>query len=116
MIEAGVLLALMYHVTRSLWACIGLHAAWNTTEGLVYGVSVSGGSVHGWLKSTLTGPDWLTGGQFGAEASVVAVVVCSVLSAILLAIALRRHSIVPPSWRRNANAPLTAPSTAAQTS
>lgn len=115
MIEAGVLLALMYHVTRSLWACIGLHAAWNTTEGLVYGVSVSGGSVHGWLKSTLTGPDWLTGGAFGAEASVVAVAVCSVLSAILLAIALRRRSIVPPSWRRNANAPLTEPSTAAQT-
>lgn len=116
MIEAGVLLALMYHVTRSLWACVGLHAAWNTTEGLVYGVSVSGGSVHGWLKSTLTGPDWLSGGRFGAEASVVAVAVCSVLSAILLVIALRRHSIVPPSWHRNANAPLTAPSTSAQTS
>jgi hypothetical protein len=31
---------------------------------------------------------------------VVALLVCSSLSALLLAIALRRGSIVPPSWKR----------------
>lgn len=102
MLEAGVLLALVYVVTRSLWACIGLHAAWNVTEGLIYGVPVSGTAPGGWLVSTLTGPDWLSGGAFGAEASVVAVAVCSVASAALLVIALRRRLLVPPAWRRGA--------------
>lgn len=94
-IEAGVLLALIYAVTRSLWTCIGLHAAWNIMQGTVYGIPVSGTSVHGWLVSTRSGPDWLSGGAFGAEASVVALAACLALSVILLAVALRRGSIVP---------------------
>lgn len=102
-IEAGILLALLYHVTRSLWPCIGLHAAWNVMQGTVYGIPVSGTAAHGWLVSNCTGPDWLSGGVFGAEASVVALIVCSACSALLLIVAVRRGSIVPPSWRRTAN-------------
>ena len=99
-IEAGVLLALLYHVTRSLWPCIGLHAAWNVMQGTFYGIPVSGTGAHGWLVSERTGPDWLSGGVFGAEASVVALIVCSACSALLLIVALRRGTIVPPAWRR----------------
>jgi membrane protease YdiL (CAAX protease family) len=99
-VEAGVLLALLYALTRSLWTCIGLHAAWNIMQGTVYGIPVSGTKANGWLVSYRTGPDWLSGGAFGAEASVVALAVCLTLSAILLVIALRRHAIVPPRWRR----------------
>ncbi|TAL90050.1 MAG: CPBP family intramembrane metalloprotease [Rhodanobacter sp.] len=99
-IEAGVLLALLYAVTRSLWTCIGLHAAWNITQGTVYGIPVSGTKANGWLVSRRTGADWLSGGAFGAEASVVALTLCLMLSVILLVIALRRHSIVPSPGRR----------------
>jgi membrane protease YdiL (CAAX protease family) len=101
-IEAGVLLALLYHVTRSLWPCIGLHAAWNIMQGTVFGIPVSGTGAHGWLISERTGPDWLSGGVFGAEASVVALILCSCCSALLLIIALRRGTIVPPARRRRA--------------
>lgn len=93
-IEAGVLLSLLYAVTRSLWTCIGLHAAWNIMQGTVYGIPVSGTKANGWLVSHRTGPDWLSGGAFGAEASVVALAACLTLSAILLMVALRRGSIV----------------------
>ncbi|QNK02696.1 CPBP family intramembrane glutamic endopeptidase [Dyella telluris] len=99
-IEAGVLLALMYHVTRSLWPCIGLHAAWNVMQGTVYGIPVSGTEAHGWLVSSRSGPDWLSGGVFGAEASVVALTLCSACSALLLIVAIRRGTIIPPSWKR----------------
>ncbi|MBD8873236.1 type II CAAX endopeptidase family protein [Rhodanobacter sp. DHB23] len=99
-IEAGLLFALLYHVTRSLPLCMGLHAAWNFCQGTVYGIPVSGMKADGWLVSTRTGPDWLSGGVFGAEASVVALTLCLLCSAALLALALRRHSVVPPSWRR----------------
>ncbi|MFC5743926.1 CPBP family intramembrane glutamic endopeptidase [Dyella tabacisoli] len=99
-IEAGLLLALIYHVTRSLWACIGLHAAWNIMQGTVYGIPVSGGAAEGWLISNRTGPDWLSGGLFGAEASVVALLTCSIVTLALLIVAFRRKSIVAPAWVR----------------
>ena len=104
-IEAGLLFALLYHLTRSLWPCIGLHAAWNFAQGTIYGIPVSGTHADGWLVSTRSGPDWLSGGAFGAEASVVALVLCTCVSAVLLAIALRRGSVVPPAWRRRAAVP-----------
>lgn len=101
-IEAGILLALLYLVTRSLWTCVGLHAAWNVMQGTVFGIPVSGTAAHGWLVSERSGPDWLSGGVFGAEASVVALIICTAVSALLLVIALRQGRILPPSWRRNA--------------
>jgi uncharacterized protein len=99
-VEAGLLFGLLFHVSRSLPLCIGLHMAWNFTQGMIWGVPVSGTSDPGWLVSVRTGPDWLSGGAFGAEASVVAIVVCSAFTAALLVVALRRHSIVPPWFVR----------------
>ncbi|MDQ6646801.1 MAG: CPBP family intramembrane metalloprotease, partial [Pseudomonadota bacterium] len=61
-IEAGLLFGLLYHVTHSLYVCMGLHAAWNFTQGTVYGIPVSGMPADGWLISTRSGPDWLSGG------------------------------------------------------
>jgi hypothetical protein len=99
-IEAGILLALLYLVTRSLWTCIGLHAAWNIAQGTIYGIPVSGTHADGWLVSSRSGPDWLSGGAFGAEASVVALALCSLCSVALLVVAWRRRLFVPPCWRR----------------
>ncbi|MEY2113626.1 CPBP family intramembrane glutamic endopeptidase [Rhodanobacter sp. FW106-PBR-R2A-1-13] len=99
-IEAGLLFGMVYHVTRSLPVCMGLHAAWNFAQGTIYGIPVSGTPADGWLVSTRSGPDWLTGGTFGAEASVVALALCSLGTLGLLAVARRRGSIVPPVWRR----------------
>jgi hypothetical protein len=99
-IEAGILFGLLYLVTRSLWVCMGLHAAWNFMQGTVYGIPVSGTQADGWLVSTRSGPDWLSGGVFGAEASVVALALCLTVSAVLLWVAARRGLIVPPAWRR----------------
>ncbi|MEO8810899.1 MAG: type II CAAX endopeptidase family protein [Rhodanobacter sp.] len=94
-IEAGLLFGILYHVSRSLPLCMGLHAAWNFAQGTIYGIPVSGTAAEGWLVSRRTGPDWLSGGVFGAEASVVALALCSVCTAVLLVIALRRRTVVP---------------------
>ena len=99
-LEAGLLFGLLYHVTRSLWVCMGAHAAWNVTQGPVYGIPVSGFEQQGLLRSHMQGPDWLTGGAFGAEASVVALAICSMVTAGCLAVAVRRGSLVAPAWRR----------------
>ena len=97
-IEAGVLLAAAYMLTRRLWLCIGIHIAWNFTQGGVFSVAVSGGTAKGLLQARMIGPDWLTGGKFGAEASPVALAVCLAAGIILIMLAVRKDHIVPSPW------------------
>jgi membrane protease YdiL (CAAX protease family) len=94
-IEGGVLLAAAYMLTRRLWLCIGIHIAWNFTQGGVFSVAVSGGSSKGLLQAKMLGPDWLTGGSFGVEASVVALAVCAAAGIALLIVVARKGGIVP---------------------
>lgn len=89
-IESGLLLGAAYLLTRRLWLCTALHLAWNFTQGGIFSIAVSGHSGDGWLHGTLTGPIWLTGGDFGAEGSIVAFVLCLATTAVLLAWAFRR--------------------------
>lgn len=98
-IEAGLLFGLLYHVTRSLWWCIGLHAGWNFVQGAVFGIPVSGIAVDGLLDSRLQGPDWLDGGGFGAEASVLTVLTCSIITLLLARHMLRTGTVVVPFWK-----------------
>ena len=99
-IEAGVMLAAIYMVTRRLWAAIGLHAAWNFTQGGVFGIPVSGFDVQGLLVPRIAGPELLTGGDFGAEASLPAMLICTAFGIALLVIAVRRGQVMQPYWRR----------------
>jgi membrane protease YdiL (CAAX protease family) len=98
MTEAGVMLAAAYMVTRRLWLCIGIHIAWNFTEGGVFSAAVSGGETQGLLQARLTGAEWLTGGAFGVEGSVVALAICAAVGILLVAKAVRKGNIVEPRW------------------
>lgn len=100
-VEAGILLGAAYMLTRRLWLAIGIHAAWNFTQGWVFSVPVSGGEAPlGLLITRRLGPDWLTGGDFGLEASVVAMVVATLAGVILLLLAIQRGELVAAPWRR----------------
>ena len=99
-LEAGVMLAALYMVTRRLWAAIGLHAAWNFAQGAVYGVAVSGFAQEGLLRPQMLGPELLTGGAFGAEASLPAIVIDTLFGIVLLVVAYRRGNFVAPMWAR----------------
>jgi membrane protease YdiL (CAAX protease family) len=103
-LEAGLLLGAAWLVTRRLWLAIGIHAGWNFTQGGVFGVAVSGNEVQGLLRGTLTGPGWLTGGEFGAEASLVAVLVCLAAGVSLLLLARRRGHWAAAPWRHKLSA------------
>ncbi|MFI6025437.1 lysostaphin resistance A-like protein [Amycolatopsis magusensis] len=84
-VEGGALLAIAYTATRSLWLPMGLHFAWNFTESGVFGTAVSGAeSESGLLRTVLSGPDVLTGGTFGPEASLFALLCCLVPAVWLL--------------------------------
>ncbi len=95
------MLAAVYMVTRRLWISIGLHLAWNFAQSGVFSGIVSGAfNQPGLLKSTIEGPVTLTGGNFGLEASIVSVLICTVAGVAMLMIAVRRGHIVPPYWKR----------------
>ncbi len=100
-IEAGLLLAAAYMLTRRLWLSIGFHFAWNYTQSAIFSGIVSGNeAAPGLIKPTITGPVMLTGGSFGLEASVVAFALCTATGVALLVAAVRRGSVVQPFWRR----------------
>jgi membrane protease YdiL (CAAX protease family) len=99
-VEAGIMLAALYMITRRLWAAIGLHAVWNFAEGGIYGLPISGLKVDGLFVSRSPGSDFLTGGDFGPEASLPAIIVCTAFGIALLVIAHRRGRFVAPFWMR----------------
>jgi uncharacterized protein len=99
-LEAGVMLGAIYMLTRRLWAAIGLHMAWNATQGGVFGVKVSGTDVQGILTSQSSGSDLLSGGAFGAEASIPAMVICTALGLWILWRAWQNDRFVNASWSR----------------
>ncbi len=99
-LEAGILLAALYMLTRRLWAVIGLHMAWNFTQGGIYGVAVSGFEIDGVIRPIIGGPDLLTGGAFGAEASLPAIVICTAVGLYFLYRARAAGQFVAPSWYR----------------
>jgi uncharacterized protein len=88
-LEAGLLLGLAFAYAHSLWFPIGIHLGWNFCEGGVFGAAVSGGAAQGVFPIALRGPALLTGGAFGPEASLAAMLVSLAVSA-LLAIGLAR--------------------------
>lgn len=100
-IEAGVLLAAAYMVTRRLWMAMGFHIAWNFAQSGVFSGIVSGNfNQPGLFQSSVDGPTILTGGSFGVEASIVSVLLCTATGLLLLIIAIRRGHILPPFWQR----------------
>jgi hypothetical protein len=96
-LEGGVILAAAYVYGRQLWICMGLHCAWNFTDGGVFGV---GPKSHSLLSADIHGPDWLTGGADGLDTSLAAVLLCLAVSIAFLLLAKRRGHIMAPSWRR----------------
>lgn len=84
-IEAGLMLGAAYKWSGSLWLPIGIHWAWNFTQGNVFGASVSGNVAGGsLLEMQVNGPDIITGGDFGPEASIVAVTLGIIYTLVFL--------------------------------
>ena len=99
-VEAGIMLGGAYMLTRSLWLPIGLHAAWNFTQGEIYDVPVSGIDQHGLVQAKLSEPEILSGGTFGLEASVIALVIATAFGLWMVVRAARAGHLVRPWWVR----------------
>jgi hypothetical protein len=88
-VNAGLAMGLLYVITGQLWMSIGMHLGFDFIETSVLGV----GSNHGLLVNTpkAGAAAWLTGGTFGPDAAVPAMIFGLVVNAVLWRIAFRRR-------------------------
>jgi membrane protease YdiL (CAAX protease family) len=74
---AGLFLGIVYLKTASLWWATGAHLGWNWAHGFLADLPVSGWElVDTPLLEPLTrGPEWLSGGSFGPEGSILSTLI-----------------------------------------
>lgn len=107
-LEAGVMLGAFYALTGRLWVSIGVHVGWNFAQGYLFGAVVSGESTgpSAAISVAKSGfPNWLTGGPFGPEASLPALLVCTAVGAATLWLAWRAGRFGHPDEHRPASLP-----------
>ena len=95
----GLLWGGVFVLARNLWVAAANHAAWNFTI-LLSGLPLSG--IEDWrklapLESRFAGPDWLTGGMFGPESSLLVIASTTVVVVLLLRAAWRRGAFIAPA-------------------
>ncbi len=89
-VMGGILIALItpqliyaYLKTGQLWLPMGLHLGWNFFQASIFGFAASGQESPSMISQSPVGPEWLSGGEFGAEGSVLIIPV-TILSYLLV--------------------------------
>ncbi|MCP1639189.1 CPBP family intramembrane glutamic endopeptidase [Streptococcus gallinaceus] len=78
LVLSGIFMALYMLKTDNIWGVAALHGAWNFTQGNLFGIAVSGQAAG---KSLLhfavnaKSPEWISGGAFGTEGSLISCLV-----------------------------------------
>ncbi len=81
----GIFACIALQRTGNLWWPIGFHAAWDWGQTFFYGVPDSGlNASHNFLHSEFHGPQWLTGGSTGPEASIFTLISLVIVSLLIL--------------------------------
>lgn len=81
----AILACLVLLKTGNLWVISGIHAAWNCFQGNVFAFPVSGTQAgQAFISVTTSGPEWLSGGAFGVEGSIISLVVQGLMIAWLV--------------------------------
>ena len=97
-VEAGLLMGAAYIYKRNLWFPIAIHFAWNFTQSGIFGAVSSGNENTTSLMTTeITGNSLITGGAFGPEATIQAIIFCALVSLFLMHLA--KDNIVKPFWK-----------------
>ncbi|NQJ73503.1 CPBP family intramembrane metalloprotease [Streptococcus suis] len=81
----AILACLVMLKTGNLWVISGIHAAWNCFQGNVFAFPVSGSQAgQAFIAVNTSGPDWLSGGAFGVEGSIISLIIQGLIIAWLI--------------------------------
>lgn len=98
---AGFLLGAAFIYSRNLWMPIALHFAWNFTQSGIYGAITSGNEkTNNLIEAKIQGPEFITGGEFGPEGSIQAILFCALGTIIFMALSHKNNQIIKPYWKK----------------
>ncbi|MFY7860715.1 MAG: CPBP family intramembrane glutamic endopeptidase, partial [Chitinophagales bacterium] len=101
-VEAGILLGAAFIYSRNLWLPIAIHFSWNFVQGGIYGARVSGFKLsESLVNAEIAGNELITGGLFGPEGSIQAMILCTLAGVILLYFAHKKGNFIQPFWKRS---------------
>lgn len=98
---AGVLLGINYIYTKNLWFAILLHFSWNFFQGPVLGYEVSGLNLQSIFQHEMHGNEFITGGKFGFEGSLLAAVLYIVSIAGLAWVYQKKYAVTVAAMVKN---------------
>jgi uncharacterized protein len=98
-IEGGFLLGAAYIYSRSLWFPIAIHFAWNFMQSGIFGAITSGNEkTNSLLTTQITGAKIITGGEFGPEGTIQAIIFCLITTLILMYLNITNDKLIKPYW------------------
>ncbi len=101
LILTDILLVSAFIYTRRIWMAWGIHMAWNFFQDGIFGMPNSGITrFPSWIQPSISGPEWITGGGRGIEASVIAVCLSLGVAAVILKMSINKKQIVSPLWKK----------------
>ena len=71
----GFLMGLIFLKYKNIWAPTGFHASWNFVQSAFLGFPVSGLEIHSLVDLEETGNDYISGGAFGYEGSLISIII-----------------------------------------
>ena len=75
LVFGGILMGLLFLKYKNVWAPTGFHASWNFVQSAFLGFPVSGHETYSLLELEETGHDYISGGAFGYEGSIVSIII-----------------------------------------
>lgn len=84
LIFGGVLMGLLFLKYKNIWMPTGFHASWNFVQSAFLGFPVSGLEIYSLVDLEETGNDYISGGAFGYEGSLISIIILVITIAYLL--------------------------------
>jgi len=75
LIFGGLLMGLIFLKYKNIWAPTGFHASWNFVQSALLGFPVSGLEIYSLVDLEETGNDYISGGAFGYEGSLISIII-----------------------------------------
>jgi membrane protease YdiL (CAAX protease family) len=99
-VEGGLLLGAAYIFARNLWLPIAIHFAWNFMQSGMFGAITSGNEqTNSLLTTKITGSTLITGGAFGPEGTIQAILFCLIATIIFMYLNVKRNKLIRPYWK-----------------
>lgn len=97
----GFMFGASYIYSRSLWLPIAIHFSWNFVQSGILGAITSGNEKSSSLFTThISGAEILTGGAFGPEGTIQAMILWLLVSIILMVLITRQKKLIEPFWKK----------------